>query len=150
MRFVTLYLVLVGLPILGVLGILRAGQELTAPRSVSGTWVAETSFGADSAGACWLTRLGADRLAMVVSQSGSSLEVVLQGQRPLSLLGTIQRDRLNLRSEGQFPTASGAAAIALEALLGDDEPQHLTGVIDGGCGPAALQASRPAAAGGNR
>lgn len=149
MRFVTLYLVLVGLPVLGVLGILRAGQELTAPRSVSGTWVAEPSFGAEPVGACWLSRLGADRLTMMVSQSGPNLDAALQGQRPISLQGTIQRDRLDLQSP-ESPTKSPPLAVELMAHLGDDEPPLLTGVIDGGCGPASFRAGRAASGAGNR
>jgi len=38
MKPVLLYLILVGLPILGTLGLLRAGQDLSAPISVAGTW----------------------------------------------------------------------------------------------------------------
>jgi hypothetical protein len=41
---VLLYLTLVGLPILGILGLLRAGQNLSAPISVAGTWEAQLSF----------------------------------------------------------------------------------------------------------
>jgi hypothetical protein len=39
-----LYLILVGLPILGILGLLRAGQNLSAPISVAGTWETQLSF----------------------------------------------------------------------------------------------------------
>lgn len=44
LRSFLLYSTLVGLPILGILGLLRAGQNLSAPISVAGTWEAQLSF----------------------------------------------------------------------------------------------------------
>ena len=41
MKPILLYLILVGLPVLGIFGLLRAGQKLSAPISLFGTWNAQ-------------------------------------------------------------------------------------------------------------
>jgi hypothetical protein len=41
-NFVVAYTLLVGLPLLGLAGVLRSGRNITAPISIDGTWKIET------------------------------------------------------------------------------------------------------------
>jgi hypothetical protein len=144
MRPVVLYLVLIGLPVIGILAILRAGQSLVAPRAVSGTWRIEPARGDSPAAECLRSRMGSDRLSLTVSQSGPSLEAVLRGERQLGLRGSIRNDRVRLESE--VPAPSGSADVTLQATLGRGDLPALTGVLDVGCGTMAVTATRVAEA----
>ena len=91
---------MVGLPLLGLLGILRAGARLDAPRSFSGEWTITAESDAASADPC---ALWGGPLRLHVAQSGTRAELTLataDGSRALA--GRIEGDRL---------TASGAVGI---------------------------------------
>jgi hypothetical protein len=53
-KLIVAYVLLVGVPLLGLLGIVRAGQHLTPPISVGGTWrrILEL-WNRDLAAICW-------------------------------------------------------------------------------------------------
>ena len=70
MKSVVIYLILVGIPIAGVIGILRVGQRLTPPPYVGGTWA--VTIRPDSG--CHPTAPN-DSVTMVVSQSGPHIAV---------------------------------------------------------------------------
>ena len=67
------YLALVGLPFLGLLGVLRIGRDMIAPMAVHGRYTVAVIGG--TGGPC-LGELLADS-ALVVSQSGERIEVRL-------------------------------------------------------------------------
>ena len=93
------YLMLVGLPFLGLLGVLRFGRDMTAPMAVHGTYLVTTTGG--TGGPCLRELLGDSSLA--VTQSGARIQVRL-GQRAVRLDGQLDGNRL--RAEGELPTTT--------------------------------------------
>jgi len=139
MRFVLLYAALVGLPLLGILAILRAGQNLTPPRAVAGVWKIESSLSAPQAGACLAAWNESDRPQMVVSQSGPHLQVILQGHSDLLMRGSIQGDTVILTAmEAPDLPDVPARVLRVDAILDDSPaPRRLVGWLNSGCGPQA-------------
>ena len=70
MKSVVIYLILVGIPIAGVVGVLQAGRHITPPPYVGGTWA--VTIVPDST--CHPSTPG-DSMTVVVMQSGSHLVV---------------------------------------------------------------------------
>ena len=98
-KHVVQYLMLVGLPFLGLLGVLRFGRDMTAPMAVHGTYLVTTTGG--TGGPCLRELLGDSSLA--VTQSGARIQVRL-GQRAVRLDGQLSGNRL--RAEGGLPTTT--------------------------------------------
>jgi hypothetical protein len=93
------YLMLVGLPFLGLLGVLRIGRDMTAPMAVHGTYLVTTTGG--TGGSC-LRELLADS-SLAVTQSGERIQVRV-GRRAVRLDGQLNGNRL--RAEGELPTTT--------------------------------------------
>lgn len=72
-RFVLGYVLLVGLPLLGLIGNLRLGQKLNAPIAVDGAWDVAAISSAN--GDCTESLAANRNLAFVISQSGRNLVV---------------------------------------------------------------------------
>jgi hypothetical protein len=105
------YVVLVGLPTAGVLGVLNAGRSLRAPYAVGGEWRITAGPLADS--------------AFVVQQSGVHVAVVLGGSR---LGGRLRGDTLEVRGAG-----TGAAGAC-----GPEGGTTLTATVDASARPRRL------------
>jgi hypothetical protein len=139
MKHVLLYVVLIGGAILAVVGILRAGEHLEAPRSVSGAWTIEGPLLTAPAGDCLAGWIGSQRPRLVVSQSGRLLEALLQGSRGMPLKGTIVEGEMTLTSRASraLPDLQ-AGVVALHADLDlSAGTVRMIGTVDTGCGPAA-------------
>jgi hypothetical protein len=148
MKSLLIYLVLVGGPLAGLFGILRAGSRLQAPPSVGGAWRMEAppfAAGPDDA-----------YTVAEISQSGVHVEVRIDG----SLFdGTVRGDSLvattKARAErrGEPVGLCGPArGITLRARLDRAaEPDRMTAVFSfpegTGCAPSAVQAVRMPAPG---
>jgi hypothetical protein len=72
LNFVIAYILLVGLPVLGLVGVLRAGRTLTAPISVDGVWKVEAHADQVAALPCSGTSF-LRNTSLLISQSGRSL-----------------------------------------------------------------------------
>jgi hypothetical protein len=85
------YLLMVGVPILGLLGILEAGRRITAPPAIGGDW--RVAF--DPAANCASGIAGLGQPALSISQSGTEALVTLNDGRgtvfPASLNGATLR-----------------------------------------------------------
>lgn len=101
-----LYLVMVGLPFLGVLAVLELGSSVEAPVRVAGEWQidGELESNLDTPCAPLLSRFYAPVIS--ISQSGKFLEIALPNRSRDRLLGSFADDRL--------------LAEARPALFGDD------------------------------
>ncbi len=73
MKSVLLYLILVGVPVLGVLGVLRLGEQIVPPAAIGGRWQVE-----GGGGACVVP--GG---TFSVAQSGEFLHVSISGRADL-------------------------------------------------------------------
>lgn len=91
MKTVLLYSMLVGIPLLGLLVILKAGERIVPPRSIGGDWELSMTWSAQRTSACPGLAFEEERPEMHVSQSGTRAEVTF-GDRghtrlSVSLLG---------------------------------------------------------------
>jgi hypothetical protein len=127
------YLLMVGVPVLGLLGILRAGRGLSAPPSVGGEW----ALSADPTVNCANPPGSLQRqLAWSISQSGTQALITLADGHATTLEATIDGATLTSKS----PMGSIAATIA-----GSLDQRTIEGKITlVGCAPAAFRAVRQA------
>lgn len=100
------YLVLVGLPLLAVLGLLHFGESLTAQPSVAGRWMLDANFDGNRETPCAISLSGFKNNAIEITQSGKYLELSLPNRFGEVLRGTIDTPRI--------------LAEARPALFGDD------------------------------
>jgi hypothetical protein len=142
-RPLLIYLLLVGLPLVGLLGVLRAGQGLHAPPTVQGTWRTIAAGTGPGARTAFLPMSRGEHPAQVeVQQSGTYLSVAI-GQ--LRLSGRLRGD--SLVAHAHSPAASGGAEacggarqMELHAALDRSaEPHRLTAVLSEPGRPACPQ-----------
>jgi hypothetical protein len=134
-NFVVAYVLLVGLPLLGLVGILRKGRALSAPFSVNGTWKIEAE--ADS------TQLAGLPCAKSVSHLSNSLLLISQSGKSLSLTLNPESTATGV-IEGTTITASltprdNASARSSNADCGNDDTLTLTATLDPKSNPRSLR-----------
>ena len=121
------YLVLVGFPAAGLLGILHVGRGLDAPSAIGGEW-----------------RIGAGPLAgrsFVVQQSGEHLSLVLPVDGGIELRGKSRGDTLRLSHAGsaRAERCSAAQGTTLRAVLDLSAGVRMKGAATvGGAGCPAI------------
>jgi hypothetical protein len=142
-KHLVLYLTLVGLPFLGLLGILRIGRDMSAPMAVHGAYTVAAVGG--RGGSC-LRGLLADS-ALAITQSGERIEVRL-GAGAVRMDGQLRGDRLT--ATGELPATDACPAgepIRFEGLAarvgrGMRLDAHLRAECTA-CGSLTVEASRP-------
>lgn len=118
----------VGVPVVGLLGILQAGRNIPAPFSIAGDWTLEF----DSAARCANGPAGLRQPALSISQSGTSALIIFNDGHATTLEAAV--DGATLTAKGFTATISGKlGARTLEGLM-DFE----------GCAPVAFRAARQA------
>lgn len=145
------YACLVGIPLLGLIGIVHEGEGRNAPASVGGSWNVNGDF------AAWAGKPCADLLAaggqptLSISQSGSMLSVVLGDAQATPLSGTIQGRTVTAGADDPKPSATAdcRAAVRLNATVEKDENERtLAGTLElntcASCAPVAFRAVRHA------
>jgi hypothetical protein len=131
MRVVLLYLGLVGLPVLGILGLLQVGQTLTAPISLAGTWNAQLSPDNEP------TTAGPPRpMVLTITQSGSDVILVFDDNQSTTLVGKVQGatiDAAAVRQDGamaNYAADFGGTPRSFRASIDwRAEPRRLVGVL---------------------
>jgi len=89
-RLIISYACLVGVPLLGLLGIFRAGQSLSAPPSLGGSWYLEADLGNLANGPCRELLGRVTQPFMTISQSGANLQVAINNPEKTTLPGTVE------------------------------------------------------------
>jgi hypothetical protein len=128
-NFVVAYILLVGLPLLGLAGVLRSGHSLTAPISVDGVWKIETDAGRMAVPSC--DKPASAFSSVVISQSGKSLVLTFNNAPKTVSSGVL---------EGESLRASGVPArdLSVKSGCGDDQPWTLTATVDSSTEPRSL------------
>ena len=75
-NFIGAYVLLVGLPVLGLVGVLKSGRGIAAPLSLDGTWTLQADPTRLAGLPCGKS-LAASDLVMAISQSGGRFTVIL-------------------------------------------------------------------------
>jgi len=134
-RLIVAYICLVGAPLLGLLGILRAGQHLTPPVSVGGAWYLEANFGALAGGSCRDLLTSVNQPFLSIFQSGTNLVLSLNNPQKTTVPGSIRDAAITVRREGApVPGETGACtnpqSIQLKATVDNQGGQRvLTGTL---------------------
>jgi len=158
-KIVVAYIFLVGLPVLGLVGILRAGGSLAAPPAIHGPWEVSADFTSWRGVPCgqWLTDAG--QPLMTITQAAAEMSVSLNNPEKTILTGTLTGNTL----DAMVPCVAGSAAagspnssyeyplhssLHLHAVInGQGTARFLTGSIslDGcvKCVPTHFRAVRP-------
>jgi hypothetical protein len=155
-NFVIAYILLVGLPLLGLVGVLRSGRSLTAPFSVDGAWKFDVGAAHLSAAPCGDFLSAVSNSPVSISQSGASLVIGLGGK---TTTGTLAGKTIKAQFAGaENPNARDCKdrTLALTATLDPlTEPRTLSGKLSvegcDSCAPVEFHAVRqPRPAGGTR
>lgn len=147
MRSILLYLAMVGLPLLGLLAILEAGERIVPPRSIGGAWRLEEPLD-PAALPCGETGRAGGTAELRVSQSGPRAEVGLGHPLPRVIPVTLRGD--TLAGAAAFPPHArcSAAGVVFRARLEPDR-DRMRGTLSwtgcAACPSVGFVAERPAA-----
>lgn len=135
LRFAIAYVGLVALPLAGLLLVLRAGQSLTAPASVSGSW----QMVRDSDQSSWFdcNALPSHTARLSISQSGEYLLLTLRQNATLSGRGTLGPSGLHATLTSTDTSCGVSPNIALQAIFDSGaKPMLFSGTLISGRCPA--------------
>ncbi|HEV2379316.1 MAG TPA: hypothetical protein VG206_05920 [Terriglobia bacterium] len=151
-KLILAYVCLVGVPLTGLLSILRVGQRLSAPASVAGAWYVDSSLDTLPGDSCRHLLASVKQPFLSISQSGANLVFSLNNSQKTVLSGTIRGAALTMsadRSATSGPTGActNPQAIRLDAAVDTQGGQAvLVGTlgIDGcpDCKPVQFHAVR--------
>lgn len=142
-KSLAVYVALVGLPLAGLVAILRGGAGLQAPPPIAGEWRIQ---GGPLA-------IDADSRVLTVSQSGEHVDVALGS---LSLRGRFTGDSLNAERRGMNDGSFGPCPphVRLRARIDTAaRPRRMVGLVGGraaGCPQLAIDAVQAAPPAGAR
>jgi hypothetical protein len=94
MRHLISYLLFVGVPLAGLLGVLRVGQGIEPPRAVHGSWAVQPM--AATGRVCTRYLLSDADSTLIISQSGRQLSGTLGPGAEVGLKGSLTGDRISL------------------------------------------------------
>ena len=154
-NFVIAYILLVGLPLVGLVGVLRSGRSLNAPFSVDGAWKINAGALQTSSAPCAAFLSSVSNSPVSISQSGTSLVIGLGGGKLTT--GTLEGKTIKAQFAGAAnPNATDCSdrSLTLTATLDPQtEPRTLSGrlSVEGctSCAPVefrAVKQPRPAGA----
>ena len=120
-RIVTHYLVMVGVPVIGILIVLELGRSLTAAPAIAGRWQIEPGAPLSGLAACLAGGTPAADPVLTISQSGQYLAGRLGGAdagRGTALEGTLHARMLSLTAAA--PARGCPGPLVLRATIVDD------------------------------
>jgi hypothetical protein len=137
-NFVVAYVLLVGLPLIGLAGVLKTGRGLTAPISVDGVWKIDADASRFAAQPCAKTASSLVNASFVISQSGKSLVLTFNNASKTVTSGAIEGKTLTasiVPARDSGDTGCGDQPLALTATVDPKtEPKSLTGMLSvNGC-----------------
>lgn len=130
-NFIVAYTLLVGLPLLGLAAVLRAGRGLSAPISVDGVWKFSTDSANLPAGQCSKSLAWLQDSLVTVSQSGKGLTLSLNNGSRAVGSGVIEGTSLNVAVPLREVSAN-------QPGCGSNVVLTLTGTIDAKIQPRSM------------
>jgi len=143
-NFVVAYIFLVGLPLIGLAGVLRSGRHLAAPISVDGNWKVEASNSTKTASCAAVATFLSSPVS--ISQSGRNL-VVTFGNGKSVVPGALEDNSIktSIPVDGEPGTQCGQA-ILTAIVDAKSAPRVMTGQLAflgcPSCAPFAFHAVR--------
>lgn len=154
-NFVVAYVLLVGLPLLGLAGVLKSGRSLVAPISVDGIWKIEAEagrLGSQSASqSCEKTAAPFAAGSIAISQSGKNLVLTFDNGSKVVASGAIEGKTISASFAPARDTSSdnscGDRPITFVATIDPrTEPRSLSAVLSvkdcASCVPLEFRAVR--------
>jgi hypothetical protein len=151
------YVLFVGVPLIALVGILRAGKHLTAPVAVHGNWNVQADFRPWQSVPCGALLINSQPLLLRIDQSGSNLTLTLNDPARTALPATIDGYSLSTTfSAGRGGTAPaprpdagclGSQSLRIQAAVNQHGKQRsLAGTFSlegcASCPPIAFSATR--------
>ena len=112
MKTIAIYLLLVGAPLLGLLGILRAGERIVPPHHVGGEWRLDPAFAAALRAACPDLAFPAAGPALDVSQSGTRAVLTLNDSASTTLDARLEGESLMASADRRSAACGGALRLS--------------------------------------
>ena len=146
-KFALAYVVLVGLPIVGLLGTLRQGRHLSAPIGMDGNWVLQGKW---TDLPCGMSAVPPESAVLNLSQSGPKFELSLPNglhtEESGTITGTNLKATLSLSPEAKSECSPNQSVSLLATLNKDARPRTLEGtmMLEGctSCSPVPFTAVR--------
>jgi len=129
MKAVLQYVVLVGIPVLIVVGLLQIGEHfLRAPASVGGAWELELMPQSVNDLSCGDLPFQADQPVLTISQSGPQLRLSFNDEHHTTLAGQLKD--LTITAEVVAPSRPAESPLALRATVDrQTEPNRFQGTL---------------------
>jgi hypothetical protein len=125
-NFIIAYILLVGLPLLGLAGVLKAGHALSAPIAVDGAWTLQTD-------AATLCGQALQNSVLTISQSGQDLVVGLDSGLKTTGAGALTGATMDATlplAEAPATMCGNDAILALNAAIDSKaDPKTMLGTI---------------------
>lgn len=139
-NFIVAYIVLVGIPLLGLAGVLKVGRKLSAPVSVGGTWKVEADANRILPGPCG-EAIAASGESLTILQSGTNLVVSLDGSASAQGHGWIEgntlRAPLALAKGSSHSGCNSEQPLTFTATVDPrSDPRLLSGILTAGLCPS--------------
>lgn len=139
MKTVIEYLIMVGLPLIGVFALLQVGEQLTPPISVGGEWHLETESETVDQTSCWQLFTWPAQPAINISQSGLFLQQTLNDASQTVFSGELVGTAITASSSDQAAissrkrdTANTQSNFYLKLVVDQQsEPDRLSGTLSG-------------------
>jgi hypothetical protein len=134
-NFILAYILLVGLPIAGLVAILRSGHKLTAPVSVDGLWHIQVDPVRLASLPCGKALAEAPETTLAISQSGKNFTLNLANGPKSTASGVIEGTTFKAAIapspewSAQAGCGSGQALTLVAAVDAKADPRTLAGYI---------------------
>jgi hypothetical protein len=106
-KIISAYVFFVGMPLLALVGILRAGAHLTPPLAVRGRWFVSADFSSWRSAPCEARLANAPEPLLNITQSGKDLTIQLNDTETVVMVGTINGGTVM----AAYPDALGKIAL---------------------------------------
>lgn len=119
------YLVLVGLPFLGIAGVLHLGEKATSPPAVAGLWQLEADLKANAGTPCANRLSHFQKPDMLIAQSGVFLEISLHNERTDHLIGRLEGTSFSAEAKPSLFGGDIFDLLRISGSLSDVEGQKV-------------------------
>jgi hypothetical protein len=129
-RFILAYILLVGFPLLGLAGVLKAGRSLSAPLAVDGVWKLDAVTAQQETQICIQPLAALDSL-LTISQSGRELGLTLNKQATATGAGMIEGAELSATFQlpKSSPEGCGDSLVLNARIESKAVPKLMSGTI---------------------